>query len=1058
MATEFETAGLEGERRQVTVLFADLVGFTGFSERSGEEAAFALMRRLAGMMTAVVEEQGGSVRNFTGDGIMALFGVPTALEDGPLRACRAALTIQARIASAASDIAATYGIRPQLRIGINTGPAIVAKVPSGHSSTVTALGDTVNLASRLQALARPESVLLSEATHRLVQGLTEAEAAGEHQIKGKLERQRVFRLLRLREGASRFDAALSRGLTGYVGRSRELETLDRCLGESGAGLRIVDVVGEPGIGKSRLLHEFRGGLADRRVFVLAGSCSPDGQQTPFRPFIEVVRGSFHVKIGEAEPDVLRKLDKGLEVLGLASQQNLGLLLNLLGLNPPPGALQGLDGTLIGLRTRDLLLSLMDARCRITPVLMLLEDLHWIDSVSEELLSRLLSVDAVLPLMIIHTRRPEYQPPPWSKHRAVELLPLAPLSVSETSEIIRARLQLADLPEMLARSVADKAEGNPLFAEEIATFLLERGSLRRTTSGIDYDPVAVATALPSTIHSLLTARIDRLAPDDRTLLQAAATIGRRFTREVLRAVAGITADDRLAYLHELDLIHVEDKSGEIVFKHALLKDALYGSMLNEQRAWLHLKIATEIERLSHNRLFEVAEQLAYHYRQAKRSDKAFQYLLMAGQKSLRVYSLEAAAKYFEDALSLVEATPQCADDAAFLGLLADMSFVLTLMSLPGRLTRLVERYRARIDRLGAVQPRVIVLSMYSFAAVLMCQYRSALSAAEEALQIALRLDDARSKAYARGAIMFASTAMSLGDWDDTQRHAELGALESDQTDDAYLQSWIRLNAAWSFLYRGLPNRGRAIALELQERGRTLGDPRAASMGLWILGWLDIVNERYEDALVHGNQCIELALTPLDREVGYQIKGVAEILRGNVGEGAALVRDHRQRALANDFNYCRIGSDPPLGVAMVLEGDFAGGVRFIEAAIQRNELEGSPLGRDFARIFLAETYLEFLAPKQKPPPSVMLKNLPFLIRTVLTGKRRALELLMQARDNPSFAGATYFRARIDADLGILHKVANRRTEARLYLMQARPVAESLGATGLLSKIDAALADLT
>jgi class 3 adenylate cyclase len=961
MATEFETAGLEGERRQVTVLFADLVGFTGFSERSGEEAAFALMRRLAGMMTAVVEEQGGSVRNFTGDGIMALFGVPTALEDGPLRACRAALTIQARIASAASDIAATYGIRPQLRIGINTGPAIVAKVPSGHSSTVTALGDTVNLASRLQALARPESVLLSEATHRLVQGLTEAEAAGEHQIKGKLERQRVFRLLRLREGASRFDAALSRGLTGYVGRSRELETLDRCLGESGAGLRIVDVVGEPGIGKSRLLHEFRGGLADRRVFVLAGSCSPDGQQTPFRPFIEVVRGSFHVKIGEAEPDVLRKLDKGLEVLGLASQQNLGLLLNLLGLNPPPGALQGLDGTLIGLRTRDLLLSLMDARCRITPVLMLLEDLHWIDSVSEELLSRLLSVDAVLPLMIIHTRRPEYQPPPWSKHRAVELLPLAPLSVSETSEIIRARLQLADLPEMLARSVADKAEGNPLFAEEIATFLLERGSLRRTTSGIDYDPVAVATALPSTIHSLLTARIDRLAPDDRTLLQAAATIGRRFTREVLRAVAGITADDRLAYLHELDLIHVEDKSGEIVFKHALLKDALYGSMLNEQRAWLHLKIATEIERLSHNRLFEVAEQLAYHYRQAKRSDKAFQYLLMAGQKSLRVYSLEAAAKYFEDALSLVEATPQCADDAAFLGLLADMSFVLTLMSLPGRLTRLVERYRARIDRLGAVQPRVIVLSMYSFAAVLMCQYRSALSAAEEALQIALRLDDARSKAYARGAIMFASTAMSLGDWDDTQRHAELGALESDQTDDAYLQSWIRLNAAWSFLYRGLPNRGRAIALELQERGRTLGDPRAASMGLWILGWLDIVNERYEDALVHGNQCIELALTPLDREVGYQIKGVAEILRGNVGEGAALVRDHRQRALANDFNYCRIGSDPPLGVAMVLEGDFAGGVRFIEAAIQRNELEGSPLGRDFARIFLAETYLEFLAPK-------------------------------------------------------------------------------------------------
>jgi class 3 adenylate cyclase len=535
MATEAKTIVPDGERRQVTVLFADLVGFTAFSERSGEEGAFALMRRVAGLMTSVVEEQGGSVRSFTGDGIMALFGDPTALEDAPLRACRAALTIHDRLAGAAKDIAATHGIRPQLRIGINTGPVIVGKVPSGDGSTVTALGDTVNLAFRLQALAGPEGVVLSETTHRLVQGLADTEAAGEHEIKGKLERQRVFRLRRLREGASRFDWALSRGLTGYVGRSHELEMLDRCLSNNRTGLRIVDVVGEPGIGKSRLLHEFRGRLGNRRLFVLAGSCSPDGQQTPFRPFIEVVRGSFRVKIGEAESDVLRKLDKGLAILGLASQLNLGLPLNLLGLNPPPGALQGLDGTLIGLRTRDLLLSLVHARCRIIPVMMLLEDLHWIDTASEELLSRFLSLDPTLPLIIIHTRRAEYQPP-WHNHQAVEILQLSPLSVSETSEIIRARLQLGDLPETLTGSVAAKAEGNPLFAEEIATFLVERGGIRLTPSGIHYDPVTVATALPTTIHSLLSARIDRLAPDDRILLQAAATIGRRSTREVLRAVA------------------------------------------------------------------------------------------------------------------------------------------------------------------------------------------------------------------------------------------------------------------------------------------------------------------------------------------------------------------------------------------------------------------------------------------------------------------------------------------------------------------------------------------
>jgi hypothetical protein len=1006
------------------------------------------------MMTSVIEEQGGSVRNFTGDGIMALFGVPTALEDAPLKACRAALAIHDDLARAASDIAKMHGIHPQLRIGINTGPAIVAKVPSGHSNTVTALGDTVNLASRLQALAKPEGVILSEATHRLVQGLTETEAAGKHVIKGKLDRQTVYRLLRLREGASRFDTALSRGLTGYVGRSRELEALDRWLDESSAGLRIADVVGEPGMGKSRLLYEFRGRLGDRGIFALAGSCSPDGQQTPFRPFIEVVRDSFGIKMGEAEGDVQRKLDEGLEVLGLASQQNLGLLLNLLGLNPPSGALQGLDGTLIGLRTRDLLLSLLRARCRITPVIMLMEDLHWIDSVSAELLSRLISLDELLPLMIIHTRRPGYELP-WSEHRAVDVLRLAPLSLSETCEIIRARLQLADLPGGLVSSVADKAEGNPLFAEEIATFLLERGSIRRTANGIDYDPAAVAAALPGTIHSLLMARIDRLYPEDRNLLQAAATIGRRSTREVLRAVAGVTADDRLEDLRELDLIHVEGKSGEVVFKHALVKDVLYGSMLNDQRALLHLRIATELERLSHNRRFEVAEQLAHHYRQTSRSDKAFDYLVMAGQKSLRVYSLEMAAKYFEDALSLAQATPQCADDATFLDLLADMCFLLTMMSLPGRVTQLVDGYRTRIDRLGAAQARVIVLTNYSFAAVLMCQYRSALTTAEEALEMALRLDDARSKAYARGAIIFANTC--LGNCEGTQDHAQLGIVESDQTDDAYLQSWIRLCAAWSFLHLGLLNRGRALALELQERGRMLGDPRAASMGLWILGWLDIIEEQYDNAVVLGNECIKLALTPFDREMGCQINGVAQTLLGNGAEGGALLRDHLKRALANGWNYCRLGSDPPLGVAMVLEGDFVGGVRFIEAAIRRNELEGNPGGRDLARVLLAETYLEFLASKKKPAPIVMLKNLPFLIRVFLTGRRRARELLTEARDNPLFAGATYYRARIDADLGILHKMAKRRTDARSHLMQARRAAEAVGATGLLLKIDAALADL-
>ena len=370
-----DPAAPTGERRQVTALFADMVGFTSISERLGEEGTFALIRPVYDLMARAVREQGGSVKDFTGDGIMALFGVPNALEDAPLRACRAALAIHERLAAAAPAIEAKYGVRPRMRIGVNSGLAVVTQI-RGESGPATALGDTVNLASRLQTLAEAGTVYLSEATQRLVQGLVETTFAGEHTIKGKAGPQKVYQLEAIRRGATRFDAAVGRGLTAYVGREREMEILERAFAEGRNGLRVIDVVADPGMGKSRLLHEFRQRIGKERAFLLAGNCSPDGRQTPLLPFIEVVRGSFQLRAGEAESEIARKLDLGLNTLGLHSPENLGLLLNLLGVELAKGSLVGLDGVLIGLRTRDLLHTLLAARCRLSPVVLLLEDLHW----------------------------------------------------------------------------------------------------------------------------------------------------------------------------------------------------------------------------------------------------------------------------------------------------------------------------------------------------------------------------------------------------------------------------------------------------------------------------------------------------------------------------------------------------------------------------------------------------------------------------------------------------------------------------------------------------------
>jgi class 3 adenylate cyclase len=410
---------VEAERRQVTVLFTDMVGFTSFSERSGEEAAYTLMRSLSKLMAEAVREQGGFVRGFTGDGIMAVFGAPVAFEDAPIRACRAALSILNRLKAAEPELEAKHGVRPQLRIGLNTGAAVVGKVEEGADAGVTVLGDTVNFAARLQSLAEPRSVLMSEATHRLVQGLVDGSFAGEHTIKGKSEPQKVYRLVAVRHGAARFEAAVSRGLSAFVGREREMDVLERGLDNARTELCVIDLAADPGMGKSRLLHEFLQRIGRERAFVLLGNCSPDGQQTPFLPLIEVVRGSFRINAGEAEKEVAQKLEMGLTALGLHSPRNLGLLLHLLGLKVPGDTLAGLDGVLIGLRTRELLQQLLEARCRLSPVVMLIEDLHWIDSASEELLNKIIDSEAKLRLLLLTARRPEYTPPAYKRAKPAD---------------------------------------------------------------------------------------------------------------------------------------------------------------------------------------------------------------------------------------------------------------------------------------------------------------------------------------------------------------------------------------------------------------------------------------------------------------------------------------------------------------------------------------------------------------------------------------------------------------------------------------------------------------
>ena len=1053
-AVSSDSRAVGGERRRVTVLFADMVEFTPTAERLGEEGAYTLMQRIYTLMATAVKEYGGTVETFTGDGIMALFGVPIALEDATLRACKAALLIHERLAAVAHEFVAAFTLHPRLRIGINAGPVVAGQLEVGRAG---ASGDTINFAARLESLALPGTVALSETAFRLVEGLVEATFVEERKIKGKSEPQKVYRLDRIRHDAVRFDASLSRGLTGYVGRARELEVLRHNLAASATGLRVVDLVGEPGMGKSRLLHEFLQALDRNEVVVLRGNCASDGAQTAFGLFVDIVRTSFRFSATDPKDEIARKLADGLSAVGLDSRENQDLLLNLLGLGGADDVLKGLEGTLIGLRTRALLQSLLHERCSLTPTVVVIEDLHWIDSVSEDLLGKFVATEQNLPLLVLHTRRPEYRPP-WIDGRSPATLVLQRLSAEDTASLVRHRLAADALPAPLVRLVMDRADGNALFAEEITSFLVERGVLRRVGTSFEIDDGAVAGMLPPSVQSLLAARVDRLGARDRALLQAASVIGRSFDAELLAAVVDHTSDigQGLAAGVAFDFLYVEPGSDGYVFKHALVRDALYESLLSGPRAALHLRVAEEIERRSHNRLAEAAETLAHHFGQTTRSGKAFSYVSMAGRKSLGTYALTQAEMYFSRAEALLDVTPDYATDDGFVDFLTGYVLLLQLAYEPRQLFEKIDKHRNRVARLGDRADVVVVLHYEVWALIWQCRFGEAAGVQARVTRMAEHLGDDTSHAYSEAGFFFLD-ALTCSPSTDITRRGEKAVAAALRSGDSYVIAWLRFMVAWNAFHRGQMTRAHALAVDLARTGSEMRDPRSTGLALWLHCWAAIASEEFEKALAYAEKTIETAITPFDERNGLNGKGTALVLLRRGEESAALLAGARAEAAEHGRWYEFTGNDVSFGVSIVLAGRLAEGVKHIETAISKRQEEGYIATVDWYRLALVQLYLDILEGHEKPPLAVILRNIVFLTRVKISGRKKLDILLHQLQQSSNYNSESMHGGRIDFMLGRFHKMRGRRDLAMTYFQKSKDVLMQFGASETLNNTAKALAAL-
>jgi class 3 adenylate cyclase len=1012
------------------------VGFTTFSERFGEEAAFALVREMTGVIGEVARAEGSDIHNVVGDGVIVVFGAPIADEDAPLRACRTALASLAKLESVWSAIGSRYGVRPAARMGISAGSAVFGSVHGESAPGPTVLGDAVNVASRLQALAEPGMILINDAARRLVEGRVDLDFIGERVVKGRQAAERVYRLTGLREGATRFEAALDRGLTVFTGRADELDGLIADFEAATAGARVIDVVGEPGIGKSRLLHEFRLRLQGLRTIALSGICTPEAREKPFHAFIDVGRGAFRITPDDDRAAVEGKLQEGLEALGLATDEAVDLLLNLLGFEPTRGRIQTLDGVLIGLRTRELLGRVVRARARLSPLVLLIDDLHWIDSASLSLIEQLADTGAPARLLIVHSRRPG-PPPSWAERPATRILALSPLGPRETSNLIRARFAEVKAPDPLVSKIAEKADGNPLFAEEIVSYLVEQGL------GASVDPQAVAAATPETVQAIFASRVDRLPPRSVRLLQIAAVIGRRFDPRLVATIAGAAdwAADALAELGEQDLVRADDATGEYEFKHALLRDTIYDRLLSAPRAEIHAAVAQEMERRGGNSLLERAEQLAHHFAEADIPAKAFHYLALAARKSLNVYVIPEAEAQFRKALAVLERHPQAASPQAAAGVVAGLLETLMLKSEYAEAGKIAEAYMPLVRSAG--DTRELVVASYYLTLSLVQQYRllEGRALAQEALEVAKRLGDERARAFACVSLMHCRTRLGLDGEDEAQRRrAELIA-DAQRLNDNFLRNSAYFVVCWDCIYRGLMKEARAYALQLNAAGEANGDPRAIGFANWMLGWVHVVGGSPEHATAYARDSARFSIAPFDQLQARTILAVSAVLSGNAREGL-------QQMLTLNAEFRRLGAlysalEGPLGVALIGVGRLREGIVTMERAIAARDAVGDRSASGWTRLLLAEVYIEILAGGRRAPWRVILANLFTLLAIRLTGARRASALLAEAARHSQWSPQGSAIARIEYDRGRLHEMRGRRREA---LQCFRRACDLFGSQGL------------
>ena len=649
---------LEGERKQVTVLFADIKGSLELIEGDDPEKAQALFDSTTGAMMEAVHRYEGTVNKVLGDGIMALFGAPIAHEDHAVRACYAALAMQETARRNAEEMRREHGVEVQVRIGINSGEVVVRAIGNDLTMDYDAIGQTTHLASRMEQLAIPGTARITGETLRLAEGFVQVKPLGPTPVKGLKDPVEVFELTGADLSATRLQAAVSRGLTRFVGRQAELEAIARALAQAKDGQgQIVAVTGEPGVGKSRLFYEFAHSHRTEGWLILECGAVSYGGTTPYLPVVQLLKNYFRIEDRDDVRSIREKVSGKLLTLDEELKPMLVPLLALLDIRVEDAAWETLDPPQRRRRTLEAIKSLLLRESRVQPVILVFEDLHWVDTETQAFLDSIGDSLPAAPMLLLVNYRPEYEHA-WATRTYYTQCRIDPLRPESTEELLGTLLGEDAGIVPLKRKLTEQTGGNPFFLEESVRTLVESGVLAGEPGAYRLVGDVEAIVVPATVQGVLAARVDRLMVEDKRLLQMAAVIGKDVPYRLLAAIADEPEDDLqsgLADLRTAEFLYETRlfPDREYTFKHALTHEVVYRSILQDRRRALHRRIAEAIESVFADRLPEQVERLAHHYTEAELPDRAVDYWQQAGERAKERSANVEAVAHLTKGLELVE---------------------------------------------------------------------------------------------------------------------------------------------------------------------------------------------------------------------------------------------------------------------------------------------------------------------------------------------------------------------------------------------------------------------